>query len=188
MKTKNIFFLIIVLVLVITLISFFRNSKNDNQDLDPNPRNMTISGLYVCLPHKDTTGPQTEECAFGIKTDSGDYYAVNFGQSGYAMNDFINGSYIKADGFFVIKEALSTNHWDKYNMKGIFTITKMISVDNRLSGKLNINVVCEEALIYMTFENGEKADQFVAECKEGKHPDVIEKYKERMGLGDGATI
>jgi hypothetical protein len=56
------------------------------------------------------------------------------------------------------------------------------------SGKLNINVVCEGALAYMTFPNGEAAAKFVAECKEGKHPEVIERYKADMGFGDGAAI
>ncbi len=40
----------------------------------------------------------------------------------------------------------------------------------------------------MTFENGEAADKFISECKEGKHPDVIERYRQDMNLGDGATI
>lgn len=55
-------------------------------------------------------------------------------------------------------------------------------------GKLNINVVCEGALAYMSFPDGASAEAFVAECKEGKHPEVIEKYKKDMNLGDGATI
>ena len=55
-------------------------------------------------------------------------------------------------------------------------------------GKLNINVVCEGALAYMSFPDGASAEAFVAECKEGKHPEVIEKFKKDMNLGDGATI
>lgn len=55
-------------------------------------------------------------------------------------------------------------------------------------GKLNIDAVCEGALAYMTFPSGAESDKFVAECKEGKHPEVIEKYKKDMNLGDGATI
>lgn len=55
-------------------------------------------------------------------------------------------------------------------------------------GKLNINVICESALAYMTFKDGASADNFVAECKEGKHPEVIERYKAQMNLGDGAAI
>lgn len=60
--------------------------------------------------------------------------------------------------------------------------------NNQVSGKLNINVVCENALSYMSFPDGASADKFVADCKEGKHPEVIEKYKADMNLGDGATI
>ena len=57
-----------------------------------------------------------------------------------------------------------------------------------VSGKLDINAVCDGALAYMTFADAAQADAFVAECKEGKHPEVIEHYKAQMNLGDGATI
>lgn len=188
MKTKNIIILVAIIVAILSCLLFLKNSKSVNTDLDPTPKHVTLTGTYVCLPHKNKSGPQTEECAFGIKTDDNKYYAVNFGQSAERMEDFQSGATIKAEGFTVIKEALSTNHWDKYEMEGIFTITKMLSSSPTVQGKLNINVVCEESLMYMTFENGQKADEFVADCKEGKHPEVIEQYKERMGLGDGATI
>jgi hypothetical protein len=55
-------------------------------------------------------------------------------------------------------------------------------------GKLDINAVCEGALAYMTFPDGESAEVFVKECKEGEHPEVIERYKADMNLGAGATI
>lgn len=55
------------------------------------------------------------------------------------------------------------------------------------SGKININAVCEGALAYMTFSSGAEAELFVAECKEGKHPEVIEQYKASLNL-DGAVI
>lgn len=57
-----------------------------------------------------------------------------------------------------------------------------------MQGKLDINVICEGALAYMTFPDAASADQFVAECKEGKHPEVIEQYKAQMNLGDGAAL
>lgn len=53
--------------------------------------------------------------------------------------------------------------------------------------KLDINAICEGALAYMTFPSGADADRFVAECKEGKHPDVIERYKQQMGIGEGVA-
>jgi len=55
-------------------------------------------------------------------------------------------------------------------------------------GKLDINAVCEGALAYMTFPDGESADVFVAECKEGEHPEVIEQYKVQMSLEEGVAL
>jgi hypothetical protein len=55
-------------------------------------------------------------------------------------------------------------------------------------GKINIDAVCQGALAYMTFPDAASADVFVAECKEGKHPEVIEQYKAGLNLDDGAAI
>ena len=54
-------------------------------------------------------------------------------------------------------------------------------------GKININLVCEQALSYMSFTDGKSSEAFVSECKEGKHPEVIERYKVDMNL-NGAQI
>jgi hypothetical protein len=67
------------------------------------------------------------------------------------------------------------------------TTTESTSTDTT-TGKLNINVVCESALSYMSFPDAASADAFVTECKAGEHPEVIEHYKEQMNLGDGAAI
>jgi hypothetical protein len=121
---KLLFAILIQILLVIGL--FFLGHKQPVPPLDSNPHNVTLSGTYVCLPHLNTNGPQTEECAFGLQTDEGVYYAVNFGASANSFNQFQSRKHIKAEGFVVIKEALSSDHWTKYNMKGIFTVTKII--------------------------------------------------------------
>jgi len=54
--------------------------------------------------------------------------------------------------------------------------------------KIDINAVCDGALAYMTFPDGESAAKFVLDCKEGKHPEVIEKFKADMNLGADAAI
>lgn len=197
MFNKNTLTIIILLALAVSSYFFFIADSTKSirpGDLDSVPLNVTLSGIYVCLPHLDTSGPQTMECAFGLKTDDGVYYAVNFGQSADSMSQFQSGAHITAEGFVVIKEALSTDQWQKYNMKGIFTITKMIDpaptpvTGASSSSKININAVCEGSLAYMTFPDGKTAEKFVAECKEGKHPEVLEQYKIQMGLGEGVAI
>ena len=164
------------------------NPDTEIIDLAPSNYQATISGTYTCLPHLDTTGPHTMECAFGIRADNGDYYAVNFGASATAMEQFQAGERVTAEGFIVIKEALSSDQWAKYNMKGIFTVTRMISpTPSSASGKIDINAVCDGALAYMTFPNAAAAELFVTECKEGKHPEVIDRYKAELNL-NGAEI
>jgi hypothetical protein len=34
-------------------------------------------GVLVCLPHKDTDGPMTLECAYGLKAGDGTHYALD---------------------------------------------------------------------------------------------------------------
>lgn len=55
------------------------------------------------------------------------------------------------------------------------------------AGKIDPRVACESALMYTTFETGEQADVFIAECVDGKYPEVINRYIESMEL-DGAVI
>ncbi len=94
--------------------------------VDVAPKSVTLSGKYVCLPHLVESDFQTMECAFGLQTNDGDFYAVNFGQSVDAVKQFMAGGKVTAEGFVVIKEALSSNQWASYKMKGIFTITKFL--------------------------------------------------------------
>ena len=84
----------------------------------------TLTGEYVCLPHKNSSGPQTLECALGIKADSGLYYALDM-QGRLGSGNYINdpvGSRIKVSGTLVPIEAISSDHWQIYNIKGIMQV------------------------------------------------------------------
>lgn len=61
------------------------------------------------------------------------------------------------------------------------------AVGGSASAKIDPRVACESALAYMTFADGEAADSFVRACVDGKHPEVIERYINDMGL-DGVAI
>lgn len=59
----------------------------------------TIEGEFVCMPHA-ATGPQTEECAYGVKTANGAYYRVQYGKD-YLVTGAINvGDRVRAKGIF----------------------------------------------------------------------------------------
>ena len=85
---------------------------------------MTLTGTYVCLP--TLSGAATPDCAFGIKTAGGEYYAVNFGASAGSMADFMAGERISANGNFIPSEELNPNHWTKFNSKGLFTVLEKL--------------------------------------------------------------
>lgn len=54
--------------------------------------------------------------------------------------------------------------------------------------KINIDYVCRNALSYMSFPDAASAEVFVQDCKDGKHPEVIEKYKQSLNLSEGVAI
>ena len=89
------------------------------------PARKTIVGTFTCLPHRDTSGPQTMECAFGIREDgSGDHYAVS--TQLLASTDWQNipsGSHVRIDGVVTPIEMLSTDMWRKYDIVGIIGAT-----------------------------------------------------------------
>ena len=84
---------------------------------------MTISGEYMCLPHKDTSGPQTMECAFGVRTLAGLYYALDFNLMSQTPPTFKTGDRINVSGVFTPLENLSSNQWQKYPIEGILSVT-----------------------------------------------------------------
>lgn len=87
------------------------------------PQRVTLSGEIICLPHKDTKGPQTLECAIGLTTNQGDNYALNTQLMSQDMPTYQTGDQIEAGGIITPIEILSADHWQKYDVKGIFSIT-----------------------------------------------------------------
>ena len=65
---------------------------------------------------------------------------------------------------------------------------KTFDIKSNISGKLNIDFICQDALTYIRFKDTESLSTFTSECKAGKYPEIIEKYKSQMNVKDGATI
>lgn len=72
------------LVVVLKIGGVFDQSTSSETTL-PAGQAVSIKGEIVCLPHKDTTGPQTEECALGLKAENGKHYSLLTDRVG---NDF----------------------------------------------------------------------------------------------------
>ena len=71
---------VIVAILAVLALVFISTSRTPSSLRQPNatitPEIITKEGEIICLPHKDTSGPQTQECALGLKTSSGSYYSL----------------------------------------------------------------------------------------------------------------
>jgi hypothetical protein len=86
-KRRNIVIITIVTVVVIVIcgaaLLWPKPATDAAQTVTPAEGKIQINGTAVCLPHKDTSGPQTMECAYGLKDDTGRYYALQDTDPGY---------------------------------------------------------------------------------------------------------
>lgn len=123
---KKIYIIAGIVAALLIVLFWHKDAPQDIVPINGGPIIVTLSGTYVCLPFIDTKMPTSEECVFGLQTDDGVYYMVNFGQSAQAKGQFDRRARITAEGFVTPKDALSTDQWVPYNMKGIFTITDMV--------------------------------------------------------------
>lgn len=84
-----------------------------------------LTGLSVCLPHKNPGEIQTMECAFGLQVGN-EYYSLDLGS--FAA-DFQTGVNMTIEGTYIPLEALSSNQWQKYDIKGIVTVTSITTLN-----------------------------------------------------------
>ncbi len=117
-------------VLIVIGLSAFIYKNKHSESVVPERETVraTLAGTYGCLPPKDTTAPVTTECAFGIKTDEGEYYAIDFGLVSDLPPVLTDGTRIRADGIVTPLAELSTNYWEKYPIEGIFSVTNSVEV------------------------------------------------------------
>lgn len=85
-----------------------------------------LSGEVVCLPHVPNGGPTTLECALGLKTDAGEHYALDLAAISQPNPGLDTGERISANGLITPIEMLSSDHWKKYDVVGIFSVTDSV--------------------------------------------------------------
>lgn len=91
----------------------------------PLPAMTEVVGTAECLPHRNVAPgqPTTMECAFGVKADDGTHFAVDLAGAGEdAAMDFQTGKRVRISGTMVPVEALSSDHWRIYDIRGIWRV------------------------------------------------------------------
>lgn len=118
-KQRTLFFvfgLVAGLILGAAAMAIYTNSYNkqaQNND-QPTSGQIIVEGKLVCLPHKNTDGPQTLECASGLQTTDGKYYAVEG-----SLGEFASGR----DELVRISGTLKANATDKYQSEGVIVLS-----------------------------------------------------------------
>jgi hypothetical protein len=119
--------LLLALALAAVLLVWVETSRApapSNGSTTPVGVETTIEGEVVCLPHKDTDGPQTLECAYGIKLVNGTYYGLRDANDKYEnISRLPTGKKARLTG--TLKEESS----DIYQSIGTFTVTSAKVVD-----------------------------------------------------------
>ena len=108
-------------------------TKSPNTPVSNNARaadfgqTISVNGRIVCLPHKDKTGPQTEECAIGLEGDDSYFY----GLKDLSQEQLINGTLstqtrITAQG---VLEAPAAN--DRYDIVGTINVDSVTVINSQ---------------------------------------------------------
>src|SRR5687768_17306384 len=61
---------------VLFISGAFNRPIVETETITPPGEVVVLKGEIICLPHKDTSGPQTQECAIGIKADNNKHYGL----------------------------------------------------------------------------------------------------------------
>ncbi len=81
---------------------------------------IVVRGEMVCLPHHTTDGPQTLECAFGLKGTNGHYYALRDSDPAYQnISNVPMGVGVEVVGTFTPQED------SKYQSVGVIEVTSI---------------------------------------------------------------
>ena len=109
---------VLLTIIIFTVVAFlvtrgsYAPSASDHHD-----GKATVKGLAVCLPHKNTDGPQTLECAIGIRDDKGVYYSLSDSDESYS-----NISTVQTGKTYEVTGNLEERSDPKYQTAGIVRI------------------------------------------------------------------
>lgn len=121
---------LIGLVAIGVIVFFALRSNRNDAEIVPggdaagaSAQTVVLEGEVVCLPHRDTSGPTTLECAYGLKTDAGQYYGLDAsGLPTDKQGGYDTGEKVSFEGTLVAQEDMPANFWNTYNVVGLLMV------------------------------------------------------------------
>lgn len=127
------------LAAVFYLFNNFIYQEKQSNGIVAEPYRASLSGEYVCLPDNELASRQTDECVFGLKTDTGEYYGIDFFLMSQTHDPVEVGQRISANGSVVPVERLNAAQWRRYPIEGIFSVTDSLTIlDKNTLGRVTI--------------------------------------------------
>lgn len=127
--TKTVIIIFIVSLLIIFGGYYYMNNNvNNREPISDQPNfspsvsvqteQVSVKGVLVCLPHKNSGGEQTLECAFGLKSNEGKHYALSDPGWKFLINTPMN-TQVTVDGILTRKDDT------KYDSVGVIEIINL---------------------------------------------------------------
>lgn len=135
MNTKNVITTLVLACVLIggffALYTYTHTTKQNNQNIVSNPVATSyaadLTGRFICLTPKVGV-VATKECRFGLVLATGEQYALDFNRLNQ-IPSIQNGRRFTAEGLVTPVESLSSDEWQKYEIRGIFSVTEIIEVE-----------------------------------------------------------
>ncbi|HEY4528655.1 MAG TPA: hypothetical protein VJJ48_02420 [Candidatus Paceibacterota bacterium] len=120
---KNMFWLVALAALIVFGLLFFNGyDKVVNDEID---KTSVVTGNFSCLPVKE--GGETEEtCTLGLRSRSGEYYALDVSRIQDANTDLKAEDTIAVTGFVLPESSVLGSKWDKYAVVGIIKVNTLL--------------------------------------------------------------
>lgn len=117
-----IFMIVIILVVAAALLQNRQSAVRRVPHPDGNVirnQHLIVTGKSVCLPHKNKGEMQTMECAYGVHTDDGKYYALSDPEMKYVPS-------LRMENHYRFAGILSAPTDNKYDSLGTLTLDSVI--------------------------------------------------------------
>lgn len=119
-KKGNLIAVMTVFLLAVVLVcSDFASNETAKSQTD---EGTTMSGMVECLQLK-VPGEDDGDCKYAMKTPGGEYYLLDLARATEGYTQPSVGDHFFGSGVVTPVEALSSDVWQRYNMKGIFSVT-----------------------------------------------------------------
>lgn len=129
MVRKRSFIIIAVVLLALFLAAFVstRISAPDNSEvisIYSDGEEVHLLGQVVCLPHQDSDGPQTMECAYGFQDETGVYFHLSDTSGDYSVISAVPmNEPVRLDGIYRPTEPNQYKQSGKIEVTEINTLT-----------------------------------------------------------------